>query len=95
MPPAPNPKYNVGSAGGIATSKSQAQFLAKVPGFYDASCLRDGSGPVLTIYGRAPRTGDPEGVTRCLGGVTVPTDVDDRIMMVDTCVGFLVELTRQ
>jgi hypothetical protein len=58
LPPAPNPKYNVGSAGGVVTSKSQAQFLAKVPGFYDASCLRDGSGPVLLPAGTRCIIGD-------------------------------------
>lgn len=74
----------------IATTPTIVRLLAA-----DADGVVDGSGAVQTIYGRAPRTGDPEAVTRCLGGVTVPTDVDDRIMMVDTCVGFLVELTRQ
>lgn len=74
----------------VATTPTIVRLLAA-----DAAGVVDGSGPVQTIYGRAPRTGDPEGVTRCLGGITVPADVDDRVLMVDTCVGFLVELTRQ
>jgi hypothetical protein len=58
MPSAPNPKYNVGSAGGIITSKSQAHFLAKVPGFYDASCLRDGDNAVVLPHGTKLMVGD-------------------------------------
>ena len=50
----------------------------------------DGTGPVETIYGQAPRTTFPESVTRCLSGVaTMP---DGKVQVADSCVGMLIEL---
>ena len=52
----------------------------------------DGTGPVLTIYGAAPRTKFPSSVTSCLTGIAV---VDAMTLQVaDSCTGLLVQLAR-
>jgi hypothetical protein len=52
----------------------------------------DGTGPVQTIYGAAPRTTFPAAVSFCLSGVAV---VDgDTIRATDACAGMLIELNR-
>jgi hypothetical protein len=57
----------------------------------DATGVVDGTGPVLTIFGRAPAM-FPATVTRCLTGIAV---VDARtVHVVDACAGMLVQLTR-
>jgi hypothetical protein len=53
----------------------------------------DGSGPVLTVYGAAPRNTPPASTTRCLMGLVV---IDDHtIRATDACTGTLVEARRQ
>jgi sugar lactone lactonase YvrE len=53
----------------------------------------DGSGAVSTIYGLPPRDESPANLTRCIAGVAVRDA--EAVQLVDSCVGLLVELTRQ
>lgn len=56
--------------------------------------IADGSDEVLLIYGIPPRQKFPEPLTNCLAGmVLVPGD--GRVMQLDRCRGFLIELTRE
>ncbi|MEZ4366427.1 MAG: hypothetical protein R2939_09085 [Kofleriaceae bacterium] len=59
----------------------------------DADGVVDGRGPVLTIYGQAPRDTPPASLTACLGGVIVVDEVTLRVA--DACAGLLVELVRE
>lgn len=54
----------------------------------------DGGGPVVTIFGRQPRTGALERTTRCLGGVTQRDGDTGRTFVVDSCAGSLIALDR-
>jgi cysteine-rich repeat protein len=59
----------------------------------DAAGLVDGSGPVQTIYGAAPRDTFPAFATACLTGVAA---VDaETVHATDACSGMLIELWRQ
>lgn len=53
-----------------------------------------GEDGVQTIYGAPPRDVFPQSVTRCLGGVAVEPG-ESNVLVVDSCQGFLMELTRQ
>ncbi len=58
----------------------------------DGDGVVDGTGPVQTIYGAAPRDAFPENVTRCLTGIAV---VDaSTVHVTDSCTGILLELRR-
>ena len=58
----------------------------------DANGVVDGSGPVTTIYGGAPRDTFPARSTSCLTGIAV---VDaTHIQVADACAGMLVALER-
>ncbi len=52
----------------------------------------DGSGRVLTLYGRAPRDAFPENATRCLTAVNVVSD--GVVEVTDACQGYLLQLRR-
>ena len=53
----------------------------------------DGSGPVQTIYGAAPRTSFPAAVSFCLTGIST---VDaSTVRVTDACAGLWIELKRQ
>lgn len=52
-----------------------------------------GDSRLQVIYGRAPRTAYPDTLTHCLSGLTLADD--DRLLAVDECVGFLLELQRR
>jgi sugar lactone lactonase YvrE len=75
-------------AGNIyATSSSAVRLIAA-----DASMTVDGTGSVLTIYGKSPRTSFPSSVTRCVGGLAL---AGPAVQITDSCSGLLVELTPQ
>ena len=52
----------------------------------------DGSGPVLTIYGAAPRDRFPSSVTSCLTGIAVVDPIT--LQVTDSCTGLVVQLVR-
>ncbi len=56
----------------------------------DGSGMVDGTGPVSSIYGAAPRNKFPAAVTRCLTGVVVVDSAT--VQVIDSCTGLLVEL---
>jgi cysteine-rich repeat protein len=53
----------------------------------------DGSGPVQTIYGAAPRDSFPALATSCLTGIAALDAT--HVQVTDACTGLLIELTRQ
>jgi hypothetical protein len=53
----------------------------------------DGSGPVFTVYGAAPRDTYPAVISNCLSGLAVIDGATLRVT--DACEGLLVELTRR
>ncbi|MEZ4365468.1 MAG: hypothetical protein R2939_04160 [Kofleriaceae bacterium] len=59
----------------------------------DADGVVDGTGPVQTIYGAAPRTTFPASVSACLSGL-VSLDLATT-WIADACAGLLVELHRE
>ena len=52
----------------------------------------DGTGPVRTIYGAAPRRTFPSSVTSCLTGIDVVDTMT--VLVTDSCTGLLVQLVR-
>jgi cysteine-rich repeat protein len=94
---APAAKFPVDSPRGIVcdaygniavTSTSAIRFVGA-----DAAGVVDGTGPVSTIYGAAPRTTFPATVTNCLSGIAVVDPATLRFT--DSCTGLLVELHRE
>lgn len=55
--------------------------------------IADGSDEVLLIYGIPPRERFPEPLTSCLAGLVIAGD--GRLMQLDRCRGFMIELTRE
>ena len=82
------------AAGNVYATSSTAVRLLPAAMTLDATTGEvDGSGPVQTIYGAAPRDTFPASATACLTGITV---VDaTTVWTTDACAGLLVELWRQ
>ncbi|HVK84310.1 MAG TPA: hypothetical protein VM513_09385 [Kofleriaceae bacterium] len=75
--------------GNLFVTSSQAVRLLPA----DAAGVVDGTGPVQTIYGAAPRDTFPASVTSCLTGIAVVDDT--HVQVTDACAGMLVELARE
>lgn len=71
----------------VVTSRSTLRLLAS-----DATGHVDGTGEVVTIYGRSPVTTFPETVTRCLTAVAI---IDpSTLQALDACTGIWVQVQR-
>jgi cysteine-rich repeat protein len=72
----------------LVTSTNAVRLVAS-----DDDGFVNGTGPVTTIYGAAPRDTFPASVTRCLTGLAV---VDaTTVQVTDSCTGILIELRRE
>jgi cysteine-rich repeat protein len=72
------------------TSRTTVRLLPAAIALGEVDGVVDGSGPVQTIYGAAPRTDFPASVSACLSGVAFTPD--DALWVTDACAGLLVEL---
>jgi sugar lactone lactonase YvrE len=72
----------------LVTSTNAVRLVAS-----DDDGFVNGTGPVTTIYGAAPRDTFPASVTRCLTGLAVASDTT--VQITDSCTGMLIELRRQ
>ncbi len=64
-----------------------------------ADGVATGDDEVRTLYGRPPRDAFPAAATFCLAGIAVVTSgagaQDDRLLVLDACAGFLLQLDRE
>ena len=82
------------AAGNVYVASSTAvRLLPASIGLGESVGVVDGSGPVQTIYGSAPRDTFPASATSCLTAV-LPID-ETTLWTTDACSGLLVELWRQ
>lgn len=74
----------------FVTSRTSVRVIAA-----GADGVATGDDRVFTIYGVPPRTSYPQSVTHCLGDITFDAQSDDRLWLVDACLGMLIQLDRR